>query len=958
MKFFKSVQLFLVAILIIGLVLPNLTQAAVVNSGDLMQINKTVSNNTLVKGETTDVTMTVKGTPKDSTFVKPNDVVLIIDKSGSMSADNRMAAAKDAAKEFIDLMDLTKHELGIVDYQSSANSFALTTDKNAAKAYVDTIQLGGGTNTSAAIAAATSMLSTKRPDAQPTIVIMTDGAADSAPAARAAAQAAKDAGITFYSIALLGPNENPDASAPNQLLKEMASSFDHHHFVLGSVGLSDVYKAIVEEIGLASAYNVTITDTISPEFELVPGSYDNHIPKPTVTGNTIEWFISELKTNELSFTYQVRAKDDATAGKYPVAKTSTTFEMGDSSIYSLNTTNPVVEIRNHAPIITSITEDKGLTTGGETVTIIGQNFLPSVKVYFGAKLATIISESDTKIVVTTPSGAQGPIIVKVQNSDGQFANGEFNYYADPTIKSISPSEGPLAGGNTITVNGTSFLKGVKVYIDDEEAATSFATAARLTAVVPAATESGTVSIKVVNPDNTTAELIDAYTYLAPPPPPVLELESLSIITGKFEGGELTYLIGKNFDRNVKVYFGDKEALVTTFTSASKIRVSVPEGVNPGLVNVKVVNPDQSSAELVDAYEYMAPPVKPALELISLASPSGKLEGGESIYLNGKNFDRTVKIYFGDKEAIVNSFASASKVRVNVPAAMSVGFVSVKAENPDGSVSVLTDAYEYLAPPPLPAPEISYLSETSELINVSKTIYLFGKNISPSSKVYLGDNEVTMSFVTNSKVRIAIPASSTPMTLDVKLVNPDGQIAILTDSFTYIEPVRDPAPVIASLSTTSGTIGGGDSIIITGQDFKRNAKVYFGVKAAIIVSVSDTTIEVKTPISAVSGFVPVKVVNPDQQEFILDDGYNYLGLQITVTSLAVTSGTIKGGNLVVVYGTNFNNTMTVKVDGQEVPYTYLATNRIRIKMPAVASPGVVEITVNRAGSEASIEYTYN
>jgi len=350
MKFFKSVQLFLVAILIIGLVLPNLTQAAVVNSGDLMQINKTVSNNTLVKGETTDVTMTVKGTPKDSTFVKPNDVVLIIDKSGSMSADNRMAAAKDAAKEFIDLMDLTKHELGIVDYQSSANSFALTTDKNAAKAYVDTIQLGGGTNTSAAIAAATSMLSTKRPDAQPTIVIMTDGAADSAPAARAAAQAAKDAGITFYSIALLGPNENPDASAPNQLLKEMASSFDHHHFVLGSVGLSDVYKAIVEEIGLASAYNVTITDTISPEFELVPGSYDNHIPKPTVTGNTIEWFISELKTNELSFTYQVRAKDDATAGKYPVAKTSTTFEMGDSSIYSLNTTNPVVEIRKELDV--------------------------------------------------------------------------------------------------------------------------------------------------------------------------------------------------------------------------------------------------------------------------------------------------------------------------------------------------------------------------------------------------------------------------------------------------------------------------------------------------------------------------------------------------------------------------------------------------------------------------------
>ena len=116
MKFLKSLQVFLVAILIIGLATPISTEAAVARSGDLMKINKTVSNNTVVKGETTDVTMTVKGTPKDSTFVKPNDVILIVDKSGSMQADNRINAAKEATKEFIELMDLTKHEVGIVDY--------------------------------------------------------------------------------------------------------------------------------------------------------------------------------------------------------------------------------------------------------------------------------------------------------------------------------------------------------------------------------------------------------------------------------------------------------------------------------------------------------------------------------------------------------------------------------------------------------------------------------------------------------------------------------------------------------------------------------------------------------------------------------------------------------------------------------------------------------------------------
>ncbi|WP_192600085.1 hypothetical protein, partial [Sporosarcina limicola] len=98
MKFFKSLQIFLIAILIIGIAIPNSTEAATAISNDLMNIKKTVSKNSLVKGETTDVTLTVKGALKDSTFVKSNDVFLIVDKSGSMGADNRLTAAKEATK--------------------------------------------------------------------------------------------------------------------------------------------------------------------------------------------------------------------------------------------------------------------------------------------------------------------------------------------------------------------------------------------------------------------------------------------------------------------------------------------------------------------------------------------------------------------------------------------------------------------------------------------------------------------------------------------------------------------------------------------------------------------------------------------------------------------------------------------------------------------------------------------
>lgn len=865
MKLIKILKLFLIAILIIGIATPLSTEAAIVKSGDLMNINKTVSNSTLVKGETTDVTLTVKGTPQDSTFVKPNDVILIIDKSGSMQTDNRLNAAKQAAKEFIDLMDLTKHEVGIVDFDNNAYSFPLTTDETAAKAYVDTIQLGGNTNTSGAIRLAKTMLANQRPEAQPTIVIMTDGAANSAPDALAAAKEAKDAGITFYSIALLGPNENPTTSAPNKLLMDMASSAKHHHFVLGSVGLSDVYRKIVEEIGLASAYNVTITDKISPEFELVPGSYDNHIPRPTVNGNTISWFISELKTEELSFTYQVRAKDSATAGKYTLAQTSSTFEIGDGSTYSLNTTNPIVEIKNHAPIITSIKEDKGHTTGGETVTITGKNFLPGVKVYFGTALAQVVTVTDNEIVVTTPVGKQGSVDIKVENIDKQFAGGIYNYYANPTINSISPAEGQLSGGNLVTIFGTNFMRGAIVYINDVEAITKFVSASRLDITVPPTTNSGTVSVKVVNPDNTNVELLNAYTYLAPP-------------------------------------------------------------------------------------------TAPAVELISLSVTSGQLSGGETIDLNGKNFDRSVKVYFGDIEAVVNRFVSKSRIQVTVPTVTTAGFVSIKAENPDGSSAELTNAYEYLTPPPQPAPEITKLSEVDILTGKSKEILVYGQNITRTSKIFFGAQEATVDFLSSTKVRAMVPISQVPGVVDVKIINSDNQFAELPNAFTYIEPVPDPAPVIISLSNISGPVTGGDTVTITGQHFTKGVKVYFGDKDTTIISISSTEIKVATPAAQATGSVSVKVVNLDSQESTLQDAYKYEGVKPIITRLSENSGSVKGGNDIVLYGSNFDKAMTITVGGKTADYRILATGRIRITIPA-GSPGIADLIISLHGETATTQYTY-
>ena len=81
-------------------------------------------------------------------FVKPNDIILIIDRSGSMlpsnnNGEDKMANAKAAAKGFIDLVDFTKHRVGVVDFSSNVKYKELSNNPDELKNYINGIQASG-----------------------------------------------------------------------------------------------------------------------------------------------------------------------------------------------------------------------------------------------------------------------------------------------------------------------------------------------------------------------------------------------------------------------------------------------------------------------------------------------------------------------------------------------------------------------------------------------------------------------------------------------------------------------------------------------------------------------------------------------------------------------------------------------------------------------------------------------
>lgn len=87
--------------------------------------------------------------------------------------------------------------------------------------------------------------------------------------------------------------------------------------------------------------------------------------------------------------------------------------------------------------------------------------------------------------------------------------------AAPTVTSISPATGPIAGGTAITISGTGFMNGATVTIGDT-AATSVirVNSTTITAVTPTGTV-GTKNVVVTNPNMLTGTLNNGFNYLAP-----------------------------------------------------------------------------------------------------------------------------------------------------------------------------------------------------------------------------------------------------------------------------------------------------------------------------------------------------------------------------------------------------------------------------------------------------------
>ncbi len=172
------------------------------------------------------------------------------------------------------------------------------------------------------------------------------------------------------------------------------------------------------------------------------------------------------------------------------------------------------------PRLTGISPTSGPAGGGTSVALTGTGFTGATGVSFGdAAAASFTVNADTSITAVSPLTSAGTVDVTVTTAGGTSAtsaNDQFTFIGVPVVSGISPTSGPISGGTTVTITGSSLAAASGVNFGENPAGFTVNDDTSITAYSPGAEAADTVHVQVVSIGGTSAtSSADRFTYVAP-----------------------------------------------------------------------------------------------------------------------------------------------------------------------------------------------------------------------------------------------------------------------------------------------------------------------------------------------------------------------------------------------------------------------------------------------------------
>ncbi len=666
----------------------------------------------------------------------------------------------------------------------------------------------------------------------------------------------------------------------------------------------------------------------------------------------VQWNGTDLTTTYVSateVTATVLASDVALAG---TASVTVIVPGGNvSNPYTFTIDNPV-------PSTIGLSPNSAIVGGaGFGFSVTGSNFVNgSTVMWNGASLTTAYVNSTT-LTATVPASeiaATGSAAVTVLNAapGGGTSSPSLPFSINnpaPNAASLSPNI-EVAGSAkfTLTVNGTNFVGGASVLWNGTALTTTFVSATKLTASVPASdvASPGTANVKVSNPTPGGGPSGTLTFTIGNPVPSATRISPTNETAG---GAGFTLTVtGRLFETN-SVVLWNGSSRSTTYGSATSLTAAITAAdiATPGTANVSVMTPapDGGTSSAI-AFTINNPvPVATSLSPPSVVAGSGAF----TLTVNGSNFVHGAIVVWGGTN-LNTTFVSGTQLTAPVTAAdvATAGNVQVKVTNPapkGGTSGALTFAIDN------PVPIAGTLSPSSVTMGAAGfTLTVTGSNFVNGSTVKWGRTSLTTTFVSAAKLTATVPASDVAAagTDSVTVVNaaPGGGTS---NALTFT--VNNPTPHAASLSPSSATAGGASfTLTVNGTNFVSGSKVLWNGANLVttFVSAIELTATVQVTEIANGGTASVTVSNPtpgggvsNALTFTIDSPVP------SITSLQPSSATHGGAAFTLtVHGTGFQPNSTVLWNGSPRTTTYVHSVELTASIAAadIASAGTASVTV--------------
>ena len=594
-----------------------------------------------------------------------------------------------------------------------------------------------------------------------------------------------------------------------------------------------------------------------------------------------------------------------------------------------NGTSNTVTFNYDPPSISSSSPASGPESGGTLVTITGSSFGKNTGMArIGSFTGTIESWSHQQITFRAAAGTGSGLDVELQTFDSRPAASpdKFAYVPSCLIQSVAPSEGPSAGGTSVTISGEDFgtVEG-SVKIGAAPAAVTGWTDTGITVTAPAGT-GGKHDVSVTTSDGRPCVKPNAFSYTC-------NITNMTP-TAATPGINVT-LTGTNLGPvQGTVHVGGLNATIVSWNDTQIIFLA--PSITCGWYKAVVATSWGSSCESAYPLQFGGSP-----SITSFSPNLGPTQGGVEVTVSGSNFCYTKGS--GDVEVGPNTGTiiqwSDTEIRFLLPAGEGAN-LAVRVTRDDGQSVAAISTFSYSAP------SISSISSEGGGFPAAGgvTITVAGSNFGSEAGgvITVAGTPVTPLSWSHTQATFTLPQGTGA---NIPVVVIAGGQSGSPATFSY-----DP-PQISGIAPASFPTAGG-AATLSGSNFgtvQGNLAVN-GTQVTDILSWSNTEIQFLMPPG--SGTVPVIVTAGGQQSNPMMVNYN----EPVINSIEPSHGPTQGGTLVTLTGTDFGTAGTVTVGGNPGSIDLWTDTSVSFLTPA--GQGVTRPVVLSTGGQDSNPMAFN